>query len=150
MGSTFHAYLALDFFLYVHVTADLGFDVALLDVSGTGCPGHSQIGKNNFYALGRVYAALQGDVGLKINLGFWKGEFSLFSAGIGALLQGGGPNPSYAYGMLRFKINLLGGLLKFRSMWAARLPTLSTCSPSAKRTWNTTALTQALPLTPCR
>ena len=113
MGSTFHAKLSLDFFLYVHVTADLGFDVALLDVSGTGCPGHSQIGKNNFYALGRVYAALQGDVGLKINLGFWKGEFSLFSAGIGALLQGGGPNPSYAYGMLRFKINLLGGLLKF-------------------------------------
>ena len=113
MGSTFHAYLALDFFLYVHVTADLGFDVALLDVSGVGCPGHSQIGKNNFYALGRVYAALQGDVGLKINLGFWKGEFSLFSAGIGALLQGGGPNPSYAYGMLRFKINLLNGLLKF-------------------------------------
>lgn len=113
MGSTFHAALKLDFFLYVHVTADLGFDVALLDVSGTGCPGHSQIGKNNFYALGRVYAALQGDVGLKINLGFWKGEFSLFSAGIGALLQGGGPNPSYAYGMLRFKINLLGGLLKF-------------------------------------
>ena len=113
MGSTFHAYLALDFFLYVHVTADLGFDVALLDVSGVGCPGHSQIGKNNFYALGRVYAALQGDVGLKINLGFWKGEFSLFKAGIGALLQGGGPNPSYAYGMLRFKVSLLGGLLKF-------------------------------------
>ncbi len=113
MGSTFHAYLALDFFLYVHVTADLGFDVALLDVSGVGCPGHSQIGKNNFYALGRVYAALQGDVGLKINLGFWKGEFSLFKAGIGALLQGGGPNPSYAYGMLRFKIDLLNGLLKF-------------------------------------
>lgn len=113
MGSTFHAELKLDFFLYVHVKADLGFDVALLNVAGQGCPGHAQIGKNNFYALGRVYAALQGDVGLKINLGFWKGEISLFSAGIGALLQGGGPNPSYAYGLLRFKINLLNGLLKF-------------------------------------
>ncbi len=113
MGSTFHAELKLDFFLYVHVKADLGFDVALLDVSGQGCPGHSQIGKHNFYALGRVYAALQGDVGLKINLGFWKGEISLFSAGIGALLQGGGPNPSYAYGMLRFKVSMLNGLLKF-------------------------------------
>ena len=113
MGSTFHAAINLDFFLYVHVKADLGFDVALLDVSGLGCPSHPQIGKNNFYAMGRVYAALQGDVGFKINLGFWKGEFSLFKAGIGALLQGGGPNPSYAYGMLRFKIDLLNGLLKF-------------------------------------
>lgn len=115
MGSTFHSELKLDFFLYVHVKADLGFDVALLDVAGTGCPGHAQIGKNNFYAMGQVYAALQGDVGLKVNLGFWKGEFSLFSAGIGALLQGGGPNPSYAYGMLRFKVRLLGGLIKFSS-----------------------------------
>lgn len=76
LGSTFHSYLALDMFLYVHVTADLGFDVALLDVGGMGCPGHSQIGKHNFYALGRAYAALQGDVGLKLNLGFWKGEIS--------------------------------------------------------------------------
>lgn len=113
LGSTFHARLGLDFFLYVNVAADLGFDVALLDVTGEGCPGHSQLGQNNFYALGKVYAALQGDVGLKLDLGFWKGKFSLFSTGIGALLQGGGPNPSYAYGLLRFKVNLLEGLLKF-------------------------------------
>ncbi len=113
MGSTFHADVSLDFFLYIDVTTDLGFDVALLNVNGVGCPGHPQIGKHNFYALGRIYAALQGDVGLKLNLGFWKGKFSLFKAGVGALLQGGGPNPSYCYGMLRFKVNLLGGLLKF-------------------------------------
>lgn len=113
MGATFHAYVGFDCFLYVHVTTDLGFDVALLDVAGLGCPGHSQIGKHNFYALGRAYAALQGDVGLKLNLGFWKDELSLFKAGVGALLQGGGPNPSFAYGLLRFKVNMLGGLLKF-------------------------------------
>ena len=113
MGATFHSETEMNFFLYVDVTSDLGFDVALLDVGGMGCPGHEQIGKNNFYALGRIYAALQGDVGLKLNLGFWKGKFSLFEAGVGALLQGGGPNPSYCYGLLRFKVNLLNGLLKF-------------------------------------
>lgn len=113
LGSTFHTEVDLNFFLYVDVTADLGFDVALLDVGGMGCPGHNQIGKHNFYALGRVYGALQGDVGLRLNLGFWDGKFSLFSAGVGALLQGGGPNPSYCYGLLRFKVSLLGGLLKF-------------------------------------
>ena len=113
MGATFHSESEMSFFLYLSITADLGFDVALLDVGGMGCPSHSNIGKHNFYALGRIYAALQGDVGLKLDLGFWKGKFSLFNAGVGALLQGGGPNPSYCYGLLRFKVNLLGGLLKF-------------------------------------
>ena len=113
LGSTFHAEINFNFFLYFEGKTDLGFDVALLDVGGMGCPGYPQIGKNNFYALGQAYAAIQCDVGLKLNLGFWKGKFSIFKAGIGALLQGGGPNPSYAYGLLRFKVNLLNGLLKF-------------------------------------
>lgn len=113
MGATFHAETGFSCFLYVDVTADLGFDVALLNVGGIGCPGHPQIGKHNFYAIGQAYAALQGDVGLKLNLGFWKGKFSLFKAGVGALLQAGGPNPSYCYGLLRFKVNLLDGLVKF-------------------------------------
>ncbi len=113
MGSTFHTRLEFCCFLYLNIEADLGFDIAMLDVTGLGCPGHGQIGKNNFYATGRVYAALQGEVGLKINLGFWSGKIKLLSAGVGALLQGGGPNPSYAYGLLRFKVSALNGLLKF-------------------------------------
>ena len=115
MGATFHASMEFNFFLYLDIAADLGFDVALLNVGGQGCPGHYPIGKHNFYALGRVYAALQGDVGLKLNLGFWKGKISLFKAGVGALLQGGGPNPSYCYGMLRFQVEMLNGLLKFNT-----------------------------------
>ncbi|MBQ6071990.1 MAG: hypothetical protein IJK85_09610 [Bacteroidales bacterium] len=129
LGSTFHADVNLDFFLYIDVTTDLGFDVALLNVNGVGCPGHEQIGKHDFYALGRIYAALQGDVGLKLNLGFWKGKFSLFKAGVGALLQGGGPNPSYCYGMLRFKVNLLNGLLKFSTSCDFKLGDV--CVPGA-------------------
>ncbi len=113
LGATFHSSVEYYAFLYFSGSVDLGFDVALLDVKGKGCPGHSQLGKNNFYAMGQIYAALQCAVGLKINLGFWKGNFTLFKSGVGALLQGGGPNPSYAYGLLRFKVNMLNGLLKF-------------------------------------
>ncbi|MBR6333041.1 MAG: hypothetical protein IKR77_01435, partial [Bacteroidales bacterium] len=129
LGATFHAGLELNFFLYIDISADLGFDVALLDVNGLGCPGYPRIGQNDFYALGRIYAALQGDVGLKINLGFWKGKFSLFSAGVGALLQGGGPNPSYCYGLLRFKVNLLNGLIKFSTSCDFKLGDV--CVPGA-------------------
>ena len=129
LGATFHAALELNFFLYIDISADLGFDVALLDVNGLGCPGYPRIGQNDFYALGRLYAALQGDVGLKINLGFWKGKFSLFSAGVGALLQGGGPNPSYCYGLLRFKVSLLNGLVKFSTSCDFKLGDV--CVPGA-------------------
>ena len=115
MGATFHAETGFNCFLYADVTTDLGFDVALLNVGGVGCPGHPQIGKHNYYAIGQAYAALQGDVGLSLNLGFWKGKISLFKAGVGALLQAGGPNPSYCYGLLRFQVSMLNGLVKFNT-----------------------------------
>ena len=112
MGATFKAKMEYSFLLYVKIMAALGFDVALLDVGNSGCPGYSQIGKNHFYAMGRVYAMLKGSVGLRLNLGFWKGDIELLSAGIGALLEGGAPNPTWAYGLLKLKVSLLNGLCK--------------------------------------
>ena len=113
LGSTFHAEAGFNCFLYAEGSLDLGFDVALLNVGGMGCPGYPQIGKHNFYAIGKAYAALQCDVGLKINLGFWKGKISIFKAGVGALLQAGGPNPAYCYGLLRFQVSLVNNLVNF-------------------------------------
>lgn len=115
LGATFKAEMEFSFFLYVKVMASLGFDVALLDVHGQGCEGYTRIGKNDFYGLGRVYAMMEGEVGLRLNLGFWKGDIPLLSAGIGALLQGGAPNPSWAYGLLRLKVSCLGGLVKINT-----------------------------------
>ncbi len=112
MGATFKAKMEYSFLLYVKIMASLGFDVALLDVGNSGCAGYSQIGKNNFYAMGRVYAMLAGSVGLRLNLGFWKGDIELLKAGIGALLEGGAPNPTWAYGLLKLKVSLLNGLCK--------------------------------------
>lgn len=115
MGMTYRSELGFDAFLYLNATAALGFDVGLFDVNGQSCAGYDTIGKNNFYATGQIYAMLKGDVGLSLNLGFWKGKISLFSAGVGALLKGGGPNPSWAYGLLRFKVSALGGLVKLNT-----------------------------------
>lgn len=115
MGASFNAKVEFDMFLYVDVNAWIGFDVALMNVHGQGCEGYDQIGKNNFYALGQAYAMLEGDVGLSLNLGFWKGHLSLLSLGVGALLQGGGPQPTWCYGLLRFKASCLGGLIKINT-----------------------------------
>lgn len=115
MGASFMAEIEFSLFLYVHVRAFLGFDVGLLKTNGQSCEGYTEMGKNGFYAIGQIYAMLEGEVGLSLDLGFWEGKLSLFEAGIGALLQGGGPRPTWCYGLLRFKAKLLGGMIKINT-----------------------------------
>ena len=115
MGMTYKSRIKYELFLYVDVMAAFGFDVALLDTKGQSCEGYDHIGKNDFYAMGQLYAMLKGSAGLSINLGFWKGKLELCSLGIGALLKGGGPNPSWAFGLLRLKASLLNGLVSINT-----------------------------------
>ena len=114
-GGSFHAELEVDMFLWLKASTTLGFDLALLATNGTGCPGYSTIGRNGFYGMGQLYAKFAGEMGLSLNLGFWKGHLTLASASVGALLQGGGPKPTWAYGLLAFKANCLGGLIKINT-----------------------------------
>ena len=115
MGMTYKSRIKYELFLYVDVMAAFGFDVALLDTKGQSCEGYDHVGKNDFYAMGQLYAMLKGSAGLSINLGFWKGKLELCSLGIGALLKGGGPNPSWAFGLLRLKASLLNGLISINT-----------------------------------
>lgn len=115
MGMTYKSQIKYELFLYVDVMAAFGFDVALLDTKGQSCEGYDHVGKNDFYAMGQLYAMLKGSAGLSINLGFWKGKLELCSLGIGALLKGGGPNPSWAFGLLRLKASLLNGLISINT-----------------------------------
>ena len=114
-GGSFHASLEVDMFLWLKASTTLGFDLGLLATNGSSCPGYSSLGKNGFYGMGQVYAMFEGKVGLSLNLGFWKGHLTLASASVGALLQGGGPNPTWAYGLLAFKASCLGGLVKINT-----------------------------------
>ena len=115
MGVTFKAHAEVNAFIYFSVHLNFGFDVALLNTKGAKCGGYNPIGKHNFYALGQIYAMIEGEIGLGLDLGFWEGHVTLCKAGVGALLQGGGPNPSWAYGIVRLKAELLGGLIKFNT-----------------------------------
>ena len=115
MGMTYKSRVKYELFLYIDVMAAFGFDVALLDTKGQSCEGYDHIGKNDFYAMGQLYAMLKGSAGLSINLGFWKGKLELCSLGIGALLKGGGPRPSWAFGLLRLKASLLDGMVSINT-----------------------------------
>ncbi len=114
------AHLQFNMALYVDVQAYFGFDVALQKTNGRKCNGHP-MGKNDYYAQGQVYTMLKGDVGLGLDLGFWEGHVSLAKAGLGAVLQGGGPNPTWAYGLVKFEAELLGGLCKINTNFDIQL-----------------------------
>lgn len=104
-------------FCYAEVEGMLGFDLILKQYKeGIKCTdGRRAGGKNGFYATGQFYAMLKGELGLMLNLWIFEGKVPLVDMTLGALLQGGFPNPTWVYGRLRAKGSVLGGLIKFSS-----------------------------------
>ena len=68
-------------------------------------------GWNGWYGEGQLYAYLYAKFGLRINLGFFKKDFDIVDAGIGGVLNMGGPKPTYFTGKARVKLRLLNGLV---------------------------------------
>lgn len=121
-GIMFGAALGAEFgcevvFCYCELEGMLGFDLVLkqFDENELCADGKRMGGKNGFYANGQIYAMFRGEIGLMIDLWIFKGKIPLVDITFGALLQGGFPNPSWAYGRVRAKGSVLGGLIKFSS-----------------------------------
>ncbi len=104
-------------FCYASVEGMLGFDMVLKKFSpGERCgDGTLMGGTNGYYATGQLYAMLKGELGLMLDLWIYKGKIPLVDMTLGALLQGGFPNPTWVYGRLRASGSVLGGLIKFNS-----------------------------------
>lgn len=121
-GVMFGAAMGGDFGLnavicYARATAIAGFDLILkqFDEGATCTDGSRMGGAGGMYGTGQVYALIKGELGLIIDLWIFKGKIPLIDVGLGALLQGGFPNPSWFHGKARAKCSLLGGLIKFNS-----------------------------------
>lgn len=102
---------------YANLQMLAGFDLILQQLGdGARCSNSGKsAGRNGFYATGQIYAMLKGDIGIIVNLWLVKGRFSICRFGIGALLKGGLPNPSWVYGKARAYCELLGGLISFHT-----------------------------------
>ena len=116
LGASVWGYINVDLgILYADMGATAGFDVSITHIGDevycVGVPGAA--GWKGWYGEGQLYAYLYAKMGLRLNLGFWKGSIDLVDAGIGGVLQMGLPNPSYFTGDLRMKLRLLGGLINF-------------------------------------
>ncbi len=99
--------------LYARFDAGVGFDIMLKDYRNAQCRGRSgPIGMNGWYANGQAYAYLAGELGVKVNLWFVKGKFTIIKGGTAAILQAKLPNPTWFRGNMGVDFNLLGGLVK--------------------------------------
>lgn len=114
---------------YAEATLLAGFDVVLGQLEDRQCNGKPAGGKGGFYGQGQVYAMAKGEMGLIIDLWIYKGDWSLISVGVGALLKGGFPNPSWLYGKVRATCKLFGGLIKFNGSLTFELGDV--CFPDA-------------------
>ncbi|MBQ7684601.1 MAG: hypothetical protein IJT48_08940, partial [Bacteroidaceae bacterium] len=107
---------------YVNAGALIGFDAILKQYGDCACSDGSQLGgKNGFYAMAQIYAALWGAAGVSLDFGFWRGDFPLVDVAFGAVLKGGFPNPSWVYGKMRVKGEVLGGLISFNKAMELRM-----------------------------
>ncbi len=99
--------------LYARFMAEVGCDLMMKDYGNARCSGRNEpLGINGWYANGQAYAVLMGKVGIKINLGFIKSDFTLLSGTVAALLQAQLPNPAWFRGNLGLNVEAIGGLVK--------------------------------------
>ncbi|MCO5269404.1 MAG: hypothetical protein M9897_10990 [Brumimicrobium sp.] len=99
---------------YLDIAATLGFDVALKHYTSNPC-GNTPIGLEGWYANGQLYAYFSADAGFEIDLWFWSGKVSLVKLSLGAVLQAGLPNPTWAEGRIRITGEVLGGLIRINT-----------------------------------
>ncbi|SKC47544.1 hypothetical protein [Ohtaekwangia koreensis] len=77
------------------------------------CVGSDEtIGINGWFANGQAYAYIQGKIGIKVKLRFYKGNYDILSIGAAAILQTKGPNPFWMRGIVGGHYKILGGLVK--------------------------------------
>ncbi|EAY26365.1 hypothetical protein [Microscilla marina] len=99
---------------YARFAAGLGFDVMLKKYGdGVSCKGRpGGVGINNWYAQGQVYGFFEGEIGIRVNLPFKKGNFPIIQGELAALMQAQLPNPVWIRGIVGGRFSILGGLIK--------------------------------------
>lgn len=115
-GANFNAHFDQTFLIfYINVQFMAGFDIGFYKLkTPVYCENNGNktaFGSNNFYAKGQAYIGASIDLGIDIDLFFYKGKISIVNAGIAAYVQLGAPNPTYCKGEVGGYFSVLGGLI---------------------------------------
>ncbi len=99
---------------YGRFDAGTGFDIMMKNYGETyQCEGSNvPVGVNGWYANGQAYAFVQGKIGIRVNLKFYKGDYDIINVGAAAIMQAKGPNPFWMKGTVGGQYRILGGLIK--------------------------------------
>ena len=102
---------------YAEFAAGAGFDVMMINLGEAArCAGNENdpnpIGVNGWYAMGQIWAYVEGAIGIKVNVFGIKGNFEILSIAAAAVLQAKLPNPMWMRGIVGGKYSILGGLVK--------------------------------------
>jgi hypothetical protein len=99
---------------YGRFTAGAGFDIMLKNYGPEArCSGSTTaLGINGWYANGQAYAYLEGNIGINVDLKFYKGSYDIMEIGAAAILQAKLPNPVWMQGTVGGRFNILNGLVK--------------------------------------
>ncbi|MGL4629937.1 MAG: hypothetical protein ACRCVT_01930, partial [Leadbetterella sp.] len=93
---------------YANLSAGMGLDVQMKKQGVCNVDN----GGNGWYAYGRMYAYMMGDIGIKFKILFKPVKVSIFQGGAGILLEGGLPNPAWFTGTMAGNYRVLNGLVK--------------------------------------
>ena len=98
---------------YASAQFGLGFDAYLSQVSAADCGVASgNIGIDNWYLSGQAYAYGSGNVGLKVNTFFYKGNVNILDLSASVVMQAQLPNPTWLKGEVAVDYNILSGAVK--------------------------------------
>jgi hypothetical protein len=96
-------------FLYGHLKAGLGYDIAYKEYKDFKCDNIPGIaGNNGWYATGQAYLGANAKIGIDFGSVFGKAE--IFEGGAVAQIKVGLPNPSWAMGAITGYYNVFGGV----------------------------------------
>ena len=111
--------------IYAKLTGTLGFDINITHMEGSSCyiSGQGTIppGINGWYAMGQVYAALEGEVGIEFRFAGKDYNIELFYMAAAMMLSGGGPNPIWVEGRAGVTYRLLKGAVKGTKRFDVRI-----------------------------
>lgn len=114
LGASVYGYIILDLGIICgSLDATAGFDIALTKFkTPQPCANFGEnMGYHDWYGSGQLYASLEADLSVRINLGFFNDSISILKGGIGGCFKFQGPRPSYFTGEARCYLSLLNGLV---------------------------------------
>ncbi len=120
-----HLYMGTEFdfaIFYASLELWFGFDLNISQDSLRVCYETGVApGINDWYATGQMYAGIEGELGVQVNLWFIRGRFPIINLAAAFALKGGLPNPAWMEGRAGLRYNILGGLIKGQCNFKAQI-----------------------------